>query len=1152
MVNRDLYRELAVLFDADWYLRTNDDVRRIGLDPLEHYIEYGAQEGRPPCRYFDAAWYLRQYPDLAGAGIIPFLHYIRHGGPELRNPHPRFDAAYYVDANPDAWGNPLLHYQIAGARAGLATERQVDIAACLPVTSAPATRPTTRTVDVIIPVYRGLAETRRCLDSVLTDPDRPPGRVIVIDDRSPEPRLSAWLDRQAKAGRIHLLRNARNMGFVTSVNRGMREAGGNDVVLLNADTEVPPGWLARLATAAYTADDIATVSPFSNNATICSFPDASGGPMPAGQTVREMDAATHHANAGRVAELPTTVGFCMYIRRAALKDVGPFDAATFGRGYGEEVDFCLRARARGWRHLLACDVFVFHQGEVSFGAEAPHAARARALLDARYPDYAAEIARFVRLDPAGPARQAFAIGLTRASALPTILLVGHGLGGGVRRQMEELRARLAATARVLLMEPAPGGVTLRFPDLPGLPDLILREDQTDDLAMFLRAAGVARVHVHHVMGIGIDLRAMIATLGVAFDFTVHDYYTICPQVNFLPFLDAQYCGEPEARHCNACLAANPAGGAHDINSWRARHGWLLQDAARVICPSEDVRKRLERYGLQKESAGGNALVAAHEPVTAGPWPLSPPVLPARGKLRVALLGVLADRKGRATVEAVLAHATPDMTFHLIGYPETPLDPAVAERLHVSGAYNDADLAGLITRLRPHVIWFPAQWPETYSYTLSAGIAAGAAILASRIGAHAERLAGRPLTTLLAPDAPAADWVRALEALGATLRGTQRGPTGRRRAQADFYARDYTAPLARQSKPKPGSPPAAASTPHSPRLLLIPEEMANGALSPCAHIRLLQPMTHPDIAAGWDVQLSNLAMALRGSPRIVLTHRLAVPSVAAAEELAAHCRATRARLIYDLDDDLLNLPDDHPEAELLRPRAQAVRTMVKLADEIWVSTPELATRLDRPGKSVRVIPNGLDERLLWPAQTNRPPRPQTRLLIMGTATHTPDFALIAPVLEQLARQFGPRIGIDIIGMTDAPLPAGTTRLNPPAGVNSYPAFMNWLSREQAWDIGLAPLADTQFNRAKSAIKQLDYAALGLPCIASQIGVYDTTIKHGETGLLVNNTPTAWFNAIASLIRDPNRRHHMATQAHRTFTTQFTLAAQAAARRRVLGA
>jgi GT2 family glycosyltransferase len=126
-------------------------------------------------------------------------------------------------------------------------------------------------VDVVIPAYRGLAQTQRCIGTVLADPLRPAGRVIVVDDQSPEPRLSAWLDRQATDGQITLVRNQRNLGFVASVNIGIEEAGTQDVVLLNSDTEVPSGWIARLAGHAYVTSRVASVSPSSNNATICGY-----------------------------------------------------------------------------------------------------------------------------------------------------------------------------------------------------------------------------------------------------------------------------------------------------------------------------------------------------------------------------------------------------------------------------------------------------------------------------------------------------------------------------------------------------------------------------------------------------------------------------------------------------------------------------------------------------------------------------------------------------------------------------------------------------------------------------------------------------------------------------------------------------------------
>src|SRR6185436_6449922 len=142
-------------------------------------------------------------------------------------------------------------------------------------------------------------QTQRCIASVLADPQRPAGRVIVVDDHSPEPKLSAWLVRQAADGHIVLHRNRRNRGFVASVNIGIEAAGTNDVALLNSDTEVAPGWLARLAGHAYATARVASVSPFSNNATICGYPRIEGGPPAFGLGTAELDAACRAANGGR-------------------------------------------------------------------------------------------------------------------------------------------------------------------------------------------------------------------------------------------------------------------------------------------------------------------------------------------------------------------------------------------------------------------------------------------------------------------------------------------------------------------------------------------------------------------------------------------------------------------------------------------------------------------------------------------------------------------------------------------------------------------------------------------------------------------------------------------------------------------------------------
>ena len=374
---------------------------------------------------------------MTTSGLDPLLHYVRIGAAALRHPHPRFDAAWYVGEHPEAAANPLLYHLRVGAARGWATEPPVVIADYLPSTDPPLIPPSNVAVDIVIPVYRGLEQTRRCILSVLADPARPPGRIIVVDDRSPEPSLSAWLDTLAGERKIERLRNRQNRGFVVSANRGIAAAGTHDVVLLNSDTEVPSGWLARLAAHAYSAPRIASVSPFSNNATICGYPSDNSSPLPLGMTLGDVDALCREVNAGRSVELPTTVGFCMYIRREALTECGAFDEVGFGRGYGEENDFCRRTAARGWHHILACDTFVYHEGGVSFGDEVnPLSAHAAKLLTQRYPDYFSLVSRHVTLDAVGPFRFAITAATFRRSGKPTILLVSHKLGGGVRRHID--------------------------------------------------------------------------------------------------------------------------------------------------------------------------------------------------------------------------------------------------------------------------------------------------------------------------------------------------------------------------------------------------------------------------------------------------------------------------------------------------------------------------------------------------------------------------------------------------------------------------------------------------------------------------------------------------------------------------------------------
>ena len=290
-------------------------------------------------------------------------------------------------------------------------------------------------IDVVIPVYRGAAATRACLDSVLSSRAATPCEIVVVDDATPEPEIAALLDAHAAEGRVTLLRNPRNLGFVQSVNRGMALHPDRDVVLLNSDTVVANDWLGRMHAHLHSAEDVATVTPFSNNATICSYPfEGWNGGVPGRLGLQQLDGLFARVNAGRSLPLPTAVGFWMMVRREALAQLGLFDAERFGRGYGEENDFCMRALKAGWRHLLAGDVYVEHVGSVSFSHERQQRVEAatRALLEV-HPEYTGLVREFLERDPAAPLREA--VDLARTA-------LGSEEAAHVLRERAEERSRL--------------------------------------------------------------------------------------------------------------------------------------------------------------------------------------------------------------------------------------------------------------------------------------------------------------------------------------------------------------------------------------------------------------------------------------------------------------------------------------------------------------------------------------------------------------------------------------------------------------------------------------------------------------------------------------------------------------------------------------
>ncbi len=255
---------------------------------------------------------------------------------------------------------------------------------------------------IVVPVFNAPVETRRCLAALRATIDPDADEVIVIDDASTDPAIPRLL-AEFGGDRWHCERQPVNLGFVGTVNRGMEMAGDRDVVLLNSDTVPAGNWLDAIRRCAEACADAASITPWTNNGEIASLPEfCQAGPVPDDV---ERWARACAASAPAYPDLPTAVGFCMFLRRACLDAVGHFDAETFGKGYGEENDWCMRASAAGWTHRLCDDAFVAHKGQASFGPLGlePDASSMQRLLNL-HPDYLERVMAFIRSDPLAPHR----------------------------------------------------------------------------------------------------------------------------------------------------------------------------------------------------------------------------------------------------------------------------------------------------------------------------------------------------------------------------------------------------------------------------------------------------------------------------------------------------------------------------------------------------------------------------------------------------------------------------------------------------------------------------------------------------------------------------------------------------------------------------
>ena len=260
-------------------------------------------------------------------------------------------------------------------------------------------------VLIALLVYNGEEFVEPCLQSLTgLDSGQHDVDVLVLDDASPAP---GWSDRcrtLADHMGFSYYRTPRNLGIPRNMNLGMLhavDAGYDAVILLNSDTIVPRNLVPTLIRPLMEDPTISSTTAWSNNVSIYSLPNEEPDRIGAqSDLVSWISEQTNEEFDGQTIPVPSGVGFCMALPTSAIARVGLMDP-VFGRGYSEEIDWCLRSHIEGFSSALAPSCFVYHagsgitraEGMVGQGDHIVHAHQA--IIDERYPLYRSQLVAFV-------------------------------------------------------------------------------------------------------------------------------------------------------------------------------------------------------------------------------------------------------------------------------------------------------------------------------------------------------------------------------------------------------------------------------------------------------------------------------------------------------------------------------------------------------------------------------------------------------------------------------------------------------------------------------------------------------------------------------------------------------------------------------------
>ncbi|MBE6089737.1 MAG: glycosyltransferase [Clostridium beijerinckii] len=959
------------------------------------------------------------------------------------------------------------------------------------------------TIDIIIPVYNGYEYLEKLFSSIVKT--RMKYRLIIINDKSPDKRVSEFLNDYASTNEVILIENSNNLGFVKSVNKGF-EVSTNHVALLNTDIELPSMWLERLMVPILLNLDVASSTPFTNCGTICSFPNfCEDNAIFEGMNVDHIDLAFQEIKPNYTS-LPTGVGFCMGINKNALEKVGYFDDNTFAKGYGEENDWCQRAIKNGYRNVQVENLYVYHKHGGSFLSEEKKKLLERngTLLSKKHPNYNSDVAYFCQVDPVKDIRNYILFKILSSKNNGCSVYFDHNLGGGATSYLNRDVAKKISNGEDIIIirydvSSRVYTINYRYKEY-NISYYCVKFDDILDVLMDLKISKICINELVTYPNLYSILEKLIEfknVKNIEIIMLLHDLFCICPTINLLNDKGC-YCNIPRIEECKECLMNNKLihyGEYDSMERWRECWKDFLSQCNKIIVFSENSRDLMEKsYGLIN-----NVDVIPHS--VDYMIPLIKKYKTTK-TLNIGLLGVLGFHKGIHIIRQMLElikNENLDIKIILIGSTTEELNHKDFRQI---GEYTTDSIPKLVLENDIDLFFISSIWPETFSYTTQEVISMGLPIVSFDIGAPAERIKKYKNGLVL-------DSFNVKKSLNDIIDFSRK---------FNYKTEDDT------------------------KVLFIGEYLSFSSRYRVEHFReqLLINGIKSDFSLVEDLAKYNI----EEYETIVIYRCRYNDSI---NNFIEECHKKGKKVFYDIDDYIFDYNkikhlgflngEDYVDFDKY---SSDIYKCMSLSDGFITSTENMKKSIESSfvNKPVCVNRNvaSMEMFIISLKAKSEIIKNKEKVVIgyfSGSKTHDKDFEIISNVLLDILKN-NENVYLKIGGCLNLPKEFEVVKQR-----IEFVGFVDWKRLPYliaSVDINLLPVEDTFFHSCKSENKWTEAALVGVPTVASCNSELENVIRNNENGLLCK-AKEEWADNLNKLIQDLKFRTEISQNAYNTVLKKY---------------